>query len=773
MANIVQGIKIHNHPPIYLTIDYSASRPGGEKSAEVSYTFSYSMSMGSGGWYGSSNSIGLRFNVDGTSHTGYLVGNNSGPQSGSITFTTHNESSTGSSGMTIDVWCHQGTFDSPTGESHNCTAGSGSATYFGQTSPPYYGTIGNITVYYPAYNPYTPPQIWLNPNNYTIIGRLGQTSYKVNYSLTKGSQDIQWTRAQLFSDSKSFIWYQQYKRTATSSGYTDSYVLTSDNGFKNGTRYRLAMSTYDNTTEVWSPDNPASGGNGLYVYTYQEPTISTTLSIGKTSLNANATQSFTITGINNRAWTSYESEFQTRYRTKKGTGNFLDWISAGNVSTWNLTAADLRKLVPKANDGNNITIQFKRYSPSASWYSTNTASGTFVVYYRPRKGVTTSNTTYRKNNSSGNGISKGSVVINDSFLTGIYVSWIYDATTANAGYTQGYRIRLYNSAGDLVKSYYTTNKYYTIPKSDIPKIQNTYIDITPYYANDSTNPSSYWYYSETIDKSAFVILSSELAKPVITYPVQNSNWINNKFRVCFTLPSDADKGSEPESYRYEDIELQINGTFTIRMKTTVGQTTTGTTIECPTAFNALQTALTYQRPIVINPSLASGFPITSSYTLRVRVKKKYGYSSDEMLWSQWSDIRNITITTASFNPAKYDYIMASHYNDAKALINRVRNTYGVIWNSIPSDVIADNTNILRTQFPYTNFYNIIVSTKYQVNNYGTFDSGRDSVKFDKNNLLTENFTPVQEYITAASNETNSPNGRNYIKIVFDRCNKLI
>lgn len=773
MANIVRNIHIHNHPTIYLTIDYSASRPGGERSPEVSYTFSFSISMGDFGWYGSSNSIGLRFNVDGTSHIAYLVGDNGNSVSGSISFTTHNESHSGSSGMSIDVWCHQGTWASPTGESHNCTAKSGDRTYFGQASSPYYGTIGNITVYYPAYNPYSAPQIWLNPNDYTVIGRLGVTNYKVHYSLTKGTGNIQWTRAQLFSDAKKFIWYQQYKRTSTSSGYWDSYVLTSGNGFKNGTRYRLAMSTYDNKTEVWSPDNPGSGGNGLYVYTYQEPTISTTLTIGKTSLNANTSQSFTITGTNNRAWSSYEDEFQTRYRTKMGTENYSDWKSAGNVSVWNLTASELRQLVPKAYDAQTINIQFKRYSPSAEWYSTNTASGSFTVYYRPRKGVTSNNTSYKKNNSSGEGISKGVVVINDSTLTGIYVSWIYDATTADAGYTQGYRIRLYNSSQNVVKTYYTTNKNYTIPKADIPKMQKTYIDITPYFSNDSTKPKSYWYYSGTIEKSDFIILSSQLAKPVITYPTQNSNWINNKFRVCFTLPTDADKGSEPESYRYEDIELQINGNFTIRMKTTIGQTTTGTTIEFPEAFNALQTNLTYVRPIVINPSLATGFPITSSYTLRVRVKKKYGYSQEQMLWSPWSDIRNITVTPASFNPAQYEYIMASHYNDAKALINRVRNTYGVIWNSIPSDVVSRNTNILRTQFPYTNFYNIIVSTKYQVNNFGTFDSGRDDVKFDKSNLIIENFTPVQEYVTASSNKNDSPNGRNYMKIVFDRCNKLV
>lgn len=126
--------------------------------------------------------------------------------------------------------------------------------------------------------PYSAPSIWLNSNDYTKIGVVGKTSYNVHYSLYSGTNGLQWTRSQLFNyDSKSHIWYQQHSRTSSSDGYWDSYVLPTSK-FSHGSRYRLAISTYDGTTEVWSPNNPASGGNGYTIYTYQEPKINTSIS---------------------------------------------------------------------------------------------------------------------------------------------------------------------------------------------------------------------------------------------------------------------------------------------------------------------------------------------------------------------------------------------------------------------------------------------------------------------------------------------------------------
>lgn len=170
--------------------------------------------------------------------------------------------------------------------------------------------------------------------------------------------------------------------------------------------------------------------------------------------------------------------------------------------------------------------------------------------------------------------------------------------------------------------------------------------------------------------------------------------------------------------------------------------------------------------------MASNHPSASTYKIRVRVKKKY--PSDISNWSDWSDVRTIKVTTASFTPNRGDIIYATHYNNAKALIDRVRKTYNVTWNNAPANVVAKTTKILRTQYPYINWYDRIVATKNQVNNYATFDSGQAGVKFDNSNAILTNFTAVVELVTAASNESvTTGTGRNYMKIVYDRCNRLV
>lgn len=79
-----------------------------------------------------------------------------------------------------------------------------------------------------------------------------------------------------------------------------------------------------------------------------KPVIGTNITINLPRQNANTANSFTIANINNRIWTAYESEFQTRYRLKRGSDTaYTDWGNAGNVTTWIQTAAQIRSLVPK------------------------------------------------------------------------------------------------------------------------------------------------------------------------------------------------------------------------------------------------------------------------------------------------------------------------------------------------------------------------------------------------------------------------------------------
>lgn len=622
--------------------------------------------------------------------------------------------------------------------------------------------FGDVTVYSEGVHvndPYSAPgyDLW----SVTTIGRVAVTNYSVNYKINGGTNALDWVICRAYgSDAYMHVDFSKNKGDSLWGNIQLRYGA----GFKDGRSYEIAVRFSDSHAEYETGRKT--------VYTYQEPKLDNSLSIQTNPQNANTSNKFTISGTNNRKWSSYENEFQTRYRIKRGSDAYTGWTNLGNITSWSRTAAEMRSLVPKAYDGKDITLQMERYSPSADWESDNKPTVTFKVYYKPRKGVTCANTSYRKNNSSGSGISKDGFVELNNSLSHIYVSWSYDTSTSDAGYTQGYRIRLYNSSNTVVKTYYTTGKSYQIPKGDIPIGQHTYIDITPYYGNDQSNladpnkAGNYWYYA-TPEKCNFVVVASKLSKPVITYPIEGSEWINTKFRVCFQLPTDPDKSSISGTYTYDDIEISVNGKIYSVASNSPGKSSG--VVQATSIWSS--TNLTYQRKMIVAPFKGAGFPNATTYQIKVRVKKQY--TSDKTNWSDWSAVRTFKVKTASFTPNRGDIIYAGHYNNIKKVIDRVRNTYGVTWTTKPGDV-ARGTKILRNQYPYANLYDRIVATKKQVNNYGTFDSGHTDVRFDNTNAIKENFTQYIELVTAASNEDKSDaSGRNYMKIVYDRCNRLI
>lgn len=768
MATLFEKQSWHWKPTMYLTCTYTATRAN-EKTPTVHYKFDFSNTLGSSSFYGSSNALGISITVDGATDTGYIIGDNYNATSGTIEFDRTNTSTTGSSSVSIYIWCHQGTYANPTGTSNNCTASSGSkyTDIGGLKSCPYHGTW-NGTVSYPVYNPYTPSTIWLNPNDYTKIGRVDSSSWSVHYSYNSGS-NTNCPISLAIHDYGATNWGVRWEPviryiTGSSDGVWDSVKLSSAQGFAHGSRYRITL--VSNGGEALSPAswNPQ---DGYVIYTYQEPKINTTLTRSRSTQHANQDNSFSISGTNGRAWSSYENTFQTHYRIKRGSESYSGWTNLGDITTWSRTAAEMRSLVPKAYDGQTITLDMKRFSPTPSWYSSNTASNTFVVYYRPRTGI--SSASYRKNNSSGTTVAGNGYVIDDSSLTHVYVSWSYDTTLATAGYTQGYRIRLYNSDGTVVKTYYTTGKSYQIPKADIPRIQQTYIDITPYYANDSSSTSSYWYYNGTISKINFVRIVSNIGTPAITYPINNSEWINDKFRICFTLPYDADYGTQSGTYLYDNIEVMINNNYTIRMTDSTGQTSSGTLVKNTSCFSTGLSGLTYQRKMIVCPGLISGFPSSSSYTIKIRVRKKYGSGSNNN-WSDWSSSITVKKTDISIPNYEGQYILASHYNYMKTTVNRMRNTYNLSWSSAPDNAVVDSTKITYNRYSYNNVLYVLNDIKTRVNGFGTFDN--TNVKFDSSDSLPTSFTVKQEYITNQETETEPLAGANYLITILNRCNLL-
>ena len=579
------------------------------------------------------------------------------------------------------------------------------------------------------------------------IGIYNSQTFTTTYKVSGGSNNLRWKKFRLINSNSTAVLAEQNLNTNKSdSNQTTTFVLSS--------LYANASSAQHYRGDIQFYDDHATYETGdLDFYTYTLPIMDNSITTSRSTQNATQDNKFVISGINNRTFTSLENEFQTRYRYKIGSGSYNNWDSLGNITTWNPNATTIRSLVPysSTNDGATITLQMQRYSPSSGQASSNQPTTTFVVYYRPRNGI--SNSSFRINNASGAAVTGNSIVINDSTLTGIYVSWTYDTTVANAGYTEGYRIRLYNSAGTVVKTYYTTNKYYTIPKADIPKCQITQIDITPYYKNGQSSAANYVYYNGTITKMNFVRLYSKLNAPTIVYPVVDSNWFNTDYRICVTLPTDPDKNYISGTYEYNEIKVVVGS-----------QTLLYTTNDAPFSNNNLAV---YNNNIVIYPGAILSNLSTGTITIKVSVQKKYGLTGTDSWSSEVTRTFKVNTYTSPTLVAGTTKILATHYNNATNLLYRACNTYGV---SYTQATVSAGTVIQRSQFNYNVMYKYINDVKTKVNTFATFGTGKTGLKFDSNNTIPTTFTPTEEYVTALANGTG---GRNYMRLLEDYLQLLV
>ena len=92
--------------------------------------------------------------------------------------------------------------------------------------------------------------------------------------------------------------------------------------------------------------------------------------------------------------------------------------------------------------------------------------------------------------------------------------------------------------------------------------------------------------------------------------------------------------------------------------------------------------------------------------------------------------------------------------------------------SINSDNVERKQHDIIYAKDYQGIYNTILNIQSRVNNYTTFDSNRDNIKFNQNiTNLSDNNKTKQELITAAK-ISNDPIGRNYKNILVECMNKL-
>ena len=459
--------------------------------------------------------------------------------------------------------------------------------------------------------------------------------------------------------------------------------------------------------------------------TYTVPTVSNVkMSPNPVSANVNTTVSWS---GNDPAFTG--SETINSYISINGS----EYISVGTSKSWTGT---MKNYVPVEKDNQNITIKVKRTN-SGSGVSVETSYDTAKVLYTPTKPI--SNLIFKKNSSTGSIISAGST-IDKAEVISIYNSW-NAPTGSDIGVISGYKITIESESGKS-KTYYTSSTNILIPVSDLIACEMHNITVTPYYLENSK------YYLGPALSSKYVLPMSRINTPSITYPINNSSWLNPGYRILTTLPTDPDFSSLPSDiqsgYKYMDIELNINGVSILWS-------------EYPEVFSI--DVLSYNSKIVMNPTLSKLYPnATTSWNIRYRVRKNYGDVNSDIAWSNWSSMITIKYGAKTFNVEKEDIIMASHYNNLVSTISSMRTAYPVFTMS-SSNVTAKTSKIQRSD--YTKTYNDIRSIVNYVNSFGDFDADRQNVKFPE----LDEFTPLIEEITAHEIA-------NYIRKMYNFANSL-
>lgn len=108
----------------------------------------------------------------------------------------------------------------------------------------YDGTYTNF-IDYEIPDPYTPSSIWLNPNDYTKIGRIDSSSWGVHYSYNSGSNSNCPISLAIHDYSKT-SWGVRWEPVlryvnGSSDGVWDYYTLSANQGFASGSRYRITL----------------------------------------------------------------------------------------------------------------------------------------------------------------------------------------------------------------------------------------------------------------------------------------------------------------------------------------------------------------------------------------------------------------------------------------------------------------------------------------------------------------------------------------------------
>lgn len=786
-------------PNMDITLSYDVSRPGGEQSKGLKYTFYGSLYCKSGEFYYASNAVGIRISVDGVTKTFYLRGKGGGSTGEgsslagpwtqtecipsdesysqtadyptSYSFTTENIGST--AGITVYVWCHQGTYAEPRGD-FNCTATGGPYDYT------YTGTI-NV----PGYNPYTaPPNYYINPS--PSYGKLGATdAFSYDYKFGGGSGIIDWVDLRIYRDTTweygklegekeaNLATYQLYSTTIYSNhGETEAsgngkFTLGTDK-FSDGSKYRVAIAGSDSNHRWISGDDKP-------IYTYRKPSVSGvkilksdgSSTITKFSPQNNVKIAWT---TNSRTWTGAEAEFTTSLGHSNSTVA-ADSNAPGNPSSngstfsqevsQTLTTGIIDTLYSNAERSNgtlSTTISVIRSSSTAGYAISSSAN--IEIQYQPTLAPTNGTVT----NSSGTSISGNTIFLQDT--SNIYLSWKYSPSTLAAGVVDGYIIRIYadsahtDKVGDDITVTVSRNAESgskTInAKTQLRRGVMNYATITPFY----TKPNSQGIIEGTKHLNLTLVKPmNRLNTPTIAYPINNATWHNKNFRILFELPTDDDKaelGLSDTEYKYKSIQLKVIPD--------IGNAIVYNSVNNPDIFSS--STLTYRKKICINPSIISSFPDASTYRLSIRVEKNYYTTDTTYSFSNWSSevvLNKQRISELSTSVGTQ--VSISHYKYIRDASYRLYSAYP-IKTALPSNNVSKSAGDIIYRINFKAISDTILNIQSDVNSYCSYD--RSSVKFNQ----TIPSLSVKEETITADKENTSVDGHNYMNLLVEYMNLL-
>lgn len=387
----------------------------------------------------------------------------------------------------------------------------------------------------------------------------------------------------------------------------------------------------------------------------------------------------------------------------------------------------------------------------------------------------------------------------------IKIKFKYPSDVVASGLVSGFKLKIYAdgsysdakqvTALDLRINYSDyTNKdkvYEFAVKTETNLMRGVlnYASIVPYYVYPSNNIVVG---GPTTKIGKLVKPYKKMAKPVISYPVNNTTWHNKQFRVLLRLNKDNDYDSYAtytklfggdniqSAYKYSDVEIKVNNiVYAFSGKYTAN------TAHSEIFSSDVNKANTnnHQKYIAINPSLISSFADANKFDIQVRVQRGNYYFTDAEMkdsnistWSDWSD--KITLNKSAIVEQALSRgleIKASHYQTVHNWGLRLLECYPLKskdsrdTDRARADFIR-GSNKVPDQGEYLGVYNTLVNLRTGVNNYCVYD--RPAVKFNGNLPV---FTPQTEIITSAKEGTDKygSTGRNYINLMTYYMNEYL